>query len=122
MQMARLPGRDTKQDWRRGRSPLRLLSTSITNISPPDLYDTMKIGMGDRTQPLQVVITTAGINFGLLMLDRPDLANKVDITAMIILFRDDDGYTAFGHYHLARLLPVAAVARRLDCSVSHVTR
>ncbi len=195
-----------------GASPHCAIIDEYHEHQTPDLYDTMKTGMGARTQPLQVVITTAGTNisgpcydrrghvvqvleglseddtlFGIIFtldedddwtdLDnwrkanpnfgvsvfedfladrlreaksqasrqniirckhlnqwlnantawmnmvawnkcadrslamddfsgRPcwiglDLANKVDITAMVILFRDGDTYTAFGRYYLA---------------------
>jgi phage terminase large subunit-like protein len=43
-----------------GASPHGALVDEYHEHPTPDLYDTMKTGMGARTQPMQVVITTAG--------------------------------------------------------------
>ncbi len=79
-----------------GASPHGALVDEFHEHKTPDLYDTMKTGMGARTQPLLVVITTAGVDTSAPCYEHRDRlakeleAGALDPTVLVIMFGVDE--------------------------------
>ena len=68
-----------------GASPSLAIVDEYHEHATPDLYDTMKTGMGAREQPLMLVITTAGSNIG-----GPCYDMQLDVQKILEGVFDDD--------------------------------
>ena len=86
-----------------GASPHCALIDEYHEHKTPELYDTMKTGLGARTQPMIVIITTAGVNLsGPCYAKRNQVAKMLEgsiendeIFAVIYTLDKDDDWTDF---------------------------
>lgn len=94
-----------------GASPHCAIIDEFHEHDSPALYDTMATGMGARTQPLIVIITTSGSNLAGPCYDKRDQILKTlqrlegfeneDIFGIVYTLDDDDDWTDFANWKKA---------------------
>lgn len=92
-----------------GASPHCAIVDEFHEHKTPDLYDTMVTGMGARTQPLNLIITTAGSNLGGPCYSKRDQIVKIlrgvyendDVFGIIYTLDDEDDWTDFTNWRKA---------------------
>lgn len=92
-----------------GASPHCAIIDEFHEHKTPDQYDTMITGMGARTQPMTVIITTAGSNLGGPCYDKRGQVIKIldgvfendDIFGIIYTLDDDDDWTDIKNWRKA---------------------
>jgi len=92
-----------------GSSPHCAIIDEYHEHKTPDLYDTMLTGMGARSQPLQAVMTTSGVDTSVPCYDKHIEAKKVldgslerdDLFAIVYSMDDEDDWQDFENWKKA---------------------